>query len=188
MSKDPDPDFLNREFAESHGHRPYEEQQKPTSHDVVKPSQIRKLNREVVAINKQIQSIHKKLGGKEGHTITSLSLENHSLRQEVDRLRQWVHKLEEDLNKCSYAYEEQVLTIEQYKNEFNHLKAEIARLNKALDMDSSVKEIMRLRKEIDKMKIERELNDRLAASRAGQEVKKKSGKNNQECHKISLKF
>ena len=76
---------LNRAFAKETGSHPSGAQpQNPVPGATA--SQFRWLSGEIEKINKQIQSIHQKLGGKEGHTITSLSLQNYYDIREIARL------------------------------------------------------------------------------------------------------
>lgn len=192
-----DPDYLNRAFAKETGSHPSGAQpQNPVPGATA--SQFRWLSGEIEKINKQIQSIHQKLGGKEGHTITSLSLQNYYDIREIARLNDAIHHLEQQLHQCDTAYKHQAQVINDDTAQINGLSDMVTRLQNGSvvkaageKMEELKEELKKAAEKIEKLELEKQLNARLTASRLQSASNGKSdvySQTDEECHKISLKF
>jgi len=182
MSKDKKKNPLNDEFARVYGISPG---QQDNSTNKFHSAQYRHINDRIKYLEKQIQNIHQKLGGKEGHTLTHLSLENHGLKQECYRLNEAITGLHEELLKYKEAYRSAQHRIAQADIDNQFLIKEISKHEKGDVFREAGKQIKLLK---DKLK---EAEDKIARLQVHNDilrVEKRYPKGKQECHKISLKF
>jgi len=183
MNDDSDPDYLNSRYAQEHGNRP---SGAPPQNPVpaATAEQFRQLNGEIQKIRKQIQNIHQKLGGKEGHTITSLSLQNHYNIIEIARLNDAIYHLEQQLHQCAAANEHASQIMQEDNAHINELRDRVKNFQNS-DVIKAASEQIKLLK--DKLK---EAEEKIKNLELRESIHKITLQRQarEECHKISLKF
>ena len=172
---------LNEEFASEYGYPPG---QQDNSTNKFHSAQYRHINDRIKYLEKQIQYIHQKLGGKEGHTLTHLSLENHGLKQECYRLNEAITGLHEELLKYKEAYRSAQQRIAQADIDNQFLIKEISKHEKSDVFREAGKQIKLLK---DKLKEAEEKIKRLELRESIHKITMQR-QARQEYNKISLKF
>ena len=172
---------LNEEFTREFGISPGQRDNPPKTFHT---AQLKVLKERKRNLEKQIQSIHQKLGGKEGHTITYLSLENHGLKQECYRLNGVVVRLEEELNRYKDAYNNAHQRIAQDDLDKQFLETQLLKYKEGEVLKAAGAEVKRLK---DKLK---EAEEKIEGLKLRESIHKLTLQRQarQEYHKISLKF
>ena len=172
---------LNEEFAREYGISPGQRDNPPNAFHT---AQYKQLKDRIHNLEKQIQSIHQKLGGKEGHTITYLSLENHGLKQECYRLNEAITRLQEELNRYKDAYNNAHQRIAQDDLDKQFLEAQLSKYKNGSVFKDVAAEVKRLK---DKLK---EAEEKIKGLELRESIHKITLQRQarQEYNKISLKF